>query len=74
MSIVQHHSIVLAKVKTANGNTRFVARLLGKRTRVGTVATATYTFTTIPMFTRDEVILDLEQRLGYGTRSDVIHA
>lgn len=74
MSIVNHHSIILARVKTANGNVRHVARILSKTTRTGQRLGTAYTFTTVPMFTRDEVIMDLDQRLGYGTYPEVRHA
>jgi hypothetical protein len=69
MSIVNSHSVVIAKVKTAAGNTRYVARMLSKVTRLGTKATVAYTFSPIPFMTRDEAIMDLEQRMEDGARS-----
>lgn len=74
MSIVNHHSIILARVRTPSGKIRHVARILSKTTRTGQRFGAPYTFTTVPVFTRDEAIMDLEQRLGYGTDREVKHA
>jgi hypothetical protein len=74
MSIVNNHTIVIAKIKTANGNTRYVARILSKWFKHGTQARKAYTFTNVPFMTREEAIMDLEQNLGYGTYPEVKHA
>jgi hypothetical protein len=68
------HSVVVVPIKSVHGGTRYVARILSKYYRSGAQASAVYTFTQIPTMTREEAIMDLEQKLGYGTYPEVRHA